>query len=245
MICTNQAYTTSESELKAVILAGGLGTRLRPLTEVIPKPLLPVGEYSVLEISISRLKKCGFDEIFIATNYKSEMFEEYFGDGSRFGIKITYSNEREPLGTAGPLRSIKSMLDESFLVIYGDILTSLDFKKLKEFHINNNADFTLVTKEMHLPVRYGLIESIGNRVRHIEEKPDIKSQINAGIYFLNPSVIEYIPKGFYHMTDLAKKLIQRGKKVLRFQLNDYWLDIGQMQDYEQAQKDMEEGAFEL
>lgn len=231
--------------MKAVILAGGLGTRLRPLTHIIPKPLLPVGEHSVLEISINRIRESGFSEIILATNYKSHLFEEHFGDGSKFNIEITYSKEQEPLGTAGPLRLIKSRLSEPFMVVYGDILTSLDFKKLSEFHISNRADFTLVTKEMHLPVRYGLIESIGNRVRHIEEKPDVKSQINAGIYFLNPSVIDYIPEGFYHMTDLAKKLIREGKKVLRFQLNDYWLDMGQMQDYEQAQKDFEEGKFSV
>ena len=231
--------------MKAVILAGGLGVRLRPLTQVIPKPLLPVGEQSVLEISISKLKKCGFDEILIATNYKSYMFESYFGDGSKFNVNITYSKEKEPLGTAGPLKLLRDKLKEPFLVIYGDILTSLDFRKLRDFHINNKADFTLVTKETILPISYGVIKSENNVIKEIEEKPEVKTQINAGIYFINPEVIDNIPEGFFHITDLVKKLIRQGKRVMKFQLDDYWLDIGQMQDYEKAQKDVKEGTFEL
>lgn len=231
--------------MKVVILAGGLGTRLRPLTYVIPKPLLPVGERSVLEISINKLKEFDFDEIFIATNYKSHLFESYFGDGSNFGVKITYSKEKGSLGTAGPLRLLKDKLKEPFLVIYGDILTSLNFKKLMDFHIKNKADLTLVTKETYLPMRYGIVESEGNIVKDIEEKPDIKAQINAGIYFLNPNVVEEIPDSKFNMTDLAKKLIKHGKKVMKYQLDDYWLDIGQMQDYEKAQEDFENGTFEL
>ena len=229
--------------MKVVILAGGLGIRLRPLTYIIPKPLLPLGEKSLLEISIGKLRDCGFDDIIIATNYKSSMFGTYFGDGSKFKVKITYSEEKEPLGTAGPLKLSREHLQEPFLVIYGDILTSLDFQKLKEFHVKNKSDFTLVTKEAHLPVRYGIVESDGNMIKSIEEKPDIKNQINAGIYFLSPSVIDEIPDGFFHMTDLAKKLIKQGKRVMKYQLDDYWLDIGQMQDYEKAKKDVEEGTF--
>lgn len=231
--------------MKAVILAGGLGTRLRPLTEVIPKPLLPVGEHSVLEISINRLKKCGFDNIFIATNYKSEMFESYFGDGSKLGVSITYSKEDKPLGTAGPLKLLKDKLDGHFLVIYGDILTSLDFRKLRDFHLKNKADFTLVTKETIFPISYGVIKSEKNVIKSVEEKPEIKTQINTGIYFLNPEVISEIPEGFFHFTDLVRKLISQGKRVMKYQLDDYWLDIGQMQDYEKAQKDAEQGTFQL
>jgi len=227
--------------MKAVILAGGLGTRLRPFTNVIPKPLLPVGEQSVLEISINRLRDCGFDDLIFATNYKSHLFESYFGDGSRFNVKIKYSKEKTKLGTAGPLKLLKDELKEPFLVIYGDILTSLDFKKLQDFHIKNNSDFTLVTKETFLPVSYGVIESEGNLIKNIEEKPIMKSQINAGIYFLNPEVIDSIPEGFFHMTDLAKKLIKKGKKVMKYDLKDYWIDIGQKEDYEKAQEDFKEG----
>lgn len=231
--------------MKAVILAGGLGTRLRPLTYIIPKPLLPVGERSVLEIIINKLRECGFDELIIATNYKPDMFENYFGNGSKFDIKITYSIEKKALGTAGPLRLLKDKLKEPFLVIYGDILTSLDFRKLREFHVKNNADFTLVTKEKTFPISYGVIKSEGNLIKSIEEKPEMTTQINTGIYFINPGVIDYIPDSFFHMTDLTKKLINMKKRVMKYELEDYWLDIGQMQDYEKAQKDVKEGTFEL
>lgn len=231
--------------MKAVILAGGLGTRLRPLTYIIPKPLLPVGEQSVLEIIINKLRECGFDELIIATNYKPDMFKNYFGDGSKFNIKITYSIEKKPLGTAGPLRLLKDKLKEPFLVIYGDILTSLDFRKVREFHIKNNADFTLVTKEMTFPISYGVIKSEGNLIKSVEEKPEITTHINTGIFFIDPGVIDDIPNGFFHMTDLAKKLIEQKKRVMKYELEDYWLDIGQMHDYEKAQEDVEKGTFKL
>jgi len=232
-------------KVKAVILAGGLGTRLKPFTTVIPKPLLPVGEQSVLEIAINRLRDCGFDEIFIATSYKSHIFENYFGDGSEFNIKIEYSKEEVPLGTAGPLRLLKEKLKEPFLVVYGDILTSLDFRKLAEFHIKNKADFTLVTKETIFPISYGVIKSEGNMIKAVEEKPQMKTQINTGIYFLNPEVIDIIPEGFFHMTELIKMLISQGKGVMKYELEDYWLDIGQIHDYEKAQKDVEKGMFKV
>lgn len=219
--------------------------RLRPFTHVIPKPLLPVGEHSVLEINIKRLRECGFDDLIIATSYKSHLFESYFGNGSKFKVKIKYSKEKKPLGTAGPLKLLKDELKDPFLVIYGDILTSLDFRKLRDFHIQNNSDFTLVTKEIYLPVSYGIIESDGALIRNIEEKPVMKSQINTGIYFLNPEVIEYIPEGFFHMTNLAKELIKKRKKVMKYELKDYWIDIGEKESYEKAQKDFENGNFNL
>lgn len=132
--------------MKAVIMAGGLGTRLRPFTQIIPKPLLPVGEKSVLEITISKLKSQGFDEIILAVSYKSDLFESYFGNGAKFGVKTFYSKEKKKLSTAGPLLLIKKKLSEPFLVINGDILTNMDFGKLLKFHTKNKADLTLVTK---------------------------------------------------------------------------------------------------
>lgn len=229
--------------MKAVILAGGLGSRLKQFTGVIPKPLLPLGESSILEIIIKKLKEGGFNEIFIATNYKSYMFESCFGDGSKFGVKITYSKEKEFLGTAGPLKLLKDKLSEPFLVIYGDILASIDLRKLVEFHRKNKSDFTLVTKENYLPISYGIIESDGDIIKNIEEKPKVKTQINAGIYFLNPEAIDYIPEGFFHMTQLAKELIRQGKKVMKYEFNGYWMDIGEKENYEKAQKDVENGNF--
>lgn len=231
--------------MDAVILAGGLGVRLRPFTHIIPKPLLPVGEHSVLEITINKLRECGFDNLIITINYKSHLFETYFGDGSRFNVKISYSKEKEDLGTAGPLKLVGEKLKEPFLVIYGDILTSLDFRKLKDFHMKNGSDFTLVTKEIYLPISYGTIVSDGDLIKSIEEKPVMKSEINTGIYFLSPEVIKFIPEGFFHMTDLIKLLIQKGKKVMKYELKDYWIDIGEKDSYEKAQKDFENGNLHL
>jgi len=225
--------------MKTVILAGGLGTRLKPLTQVIPKPLLPVGERSILEITVERLKSCTCRDIIMATNYKSHLFESYFGDGSRWGIKISYSKETMPLGTAGPLKLLKNEFKEPFLVINGDILTNLDFRKLKEYHMDNSADLTLVAKELKTPLHYGVVKSRGKSVLGLEEKPVIESEINAGIYFLSPSVIKFIPENkLYNMTDLIRRLIKERRKVVKYVLKDYWLDIGQIEDYRKAQTDI-------
>ena len=227
--------------MKAVILAGGLGTRLRPLTDILPKPLLPVGKRSVLEIMITKLKDFGFDELYIATGYKSHLLENYFGDGSRLKVKIKFSKERTPLGTAGPLKLLQKELKEPFPVMYGDIITSLNFKNLRKFHLNNKSDFTLVTKKIFLPISYGLIKSKGNLIKKIEEKPLMKSEINTGIYYVNPEIVNHIPSGFFHMTDLAKLLIRKNKKVMRYRLREYWIDIGEKENYEKVQKKYEGG----
>ncbi len=228
--------------MKAVIMAGGLGSRLKPFTHIIPKPLLPVGEKSVLELTIHKLQSQGFTEIILAVNYKSNLFESYFGDGSKFGVKIRYSKEEKRLGTAGPMLLSSQYLQEPFLVLNGDILTNMDFNKLRKFHIGNSADFTLVTKVLQLPLHYGVVEKQADRILHIKEKPLIESEISAGIYYINPEVLDFIsPDKRYDMTDLMKKLISSGKNVLAYVLEDYWLDIGQMSDYEKAQEDFKDG----
>ena len=223
-------------------MAGGLGTRLRPFTQIIPKPLLPVGEKSVLEITISKLKFQGFDEIILAVSYKSDLFESYFGNGSKYGVKISYSKERKKLGTAGPLLLLKKKLTEPFLVINGDILTNMDFGKLTIFHTENKADLTLVTKIVQLPLHYGVVEKSGKVVKDVKEKHVVESEINAGIYYLSPSTLEFIPwNREFTMTELMKELIKNKKNVLAYPLKEYWLDIGQLKDYDQAQKDIKEG----
>ncbi len=228
--------------MKAVIMAGGLGTRLKPITHIIPKPLLPLGEKSVLEVTIQKLKDQGFDEIFMAVYYKSDLFESYFGDGSKFGLKISFSMEKQRLGTAGPMLLLKDRLEEPFLVLNGDILTNLDFNNLKKYHQEHRADMTLVTKMIQLPLHYGVVEKEADRVLEIKEKPVIESEINAGIYFVNPEVLDFIPPNqTFDMTELMRTLIDSGKKVSAFLLEDYWLDIGQMQDYQKAQEDFESG----
>ena len=223
--------------MKAVIMAGGLGTRLKPFTKVIPKSLLPVGEQSVLEIAIQGLKNSGFLDIYLAVNYKSRLFEAYFGDGSEWGVRIHYSTEAESLGTAGPLKLLRSELGEPFLVMNGDILTNLDFRRLRDAHFENGAILTLVTKVVNLPLHYGVVESDNEVVTRIEEKPVIQAEVNAGIYFVNPEVIELIPEGRkYDMTMLLQDLLSRKARICRFELKDYWLDIGQLEDYDRAQE---------
>lgn len=231
--------------MKAVIMAGGLGMRLRPLTQVIPKPLLPLGGNSILEITVQRLKSCGFDDLIFTTYYKPEVFKSYFGDGSSFGVRITYSKENERLGTAGPLRLLENELKEPFLVMNGDVLTNMDFAKLGKFHMKNNADITLCTKIMEIPLQYGVVKSReGSIVTSITEKPSVEYEINAGIYFLNPSVLDHIPKDkSYNMPTLLHRLLDDGKMVLKYPIEEYWLDVGHIDDYKKAQSDIELGVL--
>lgn len=224
--------------MKAVILAGGLGSRLKPFTEVIPKPLLPVGEKSILEIQISRLKKYGFDQIFLATNYKSEYIGNYFGDGSRYGVRLVVSKEDKPLGTAGPLLLLKKELTEPFIVMNGDILSLIDFGELFEFARSQPSMLTISIKKEITPFAFGNIFFNGDVVTDIEEKPDIIMYILAGIYVMKPEILELFPKDTYFgMDQLIKKMLNEKRVVTKYDLKDYWLDIGRLNDYEKAQED--------
>jgi len=222
--------------MKAVILAGGLGSRLKPFTEIIPKPLLPIGEKSILEIQIERLRTFGFDEIIIATNYKSDYIEKYLGNGNRYGVKITISKESEPLGTAGPLTLLKDKLDKPFIVINGDILTAIDFSKFYNYAIGKEVLLTLAIKKEILPFAFGNISFKGDYVTNVEEKPDIVTFILAGIYVMHPDIIKLIPENTYYGIDtLIKDMIAQKMKIVKYEMKEYWLDIGRLDDYEQAQ----------
>lgn len=223
--------------MKAVILAGGLGTRLRPFSEVIPKPLLPVGESSALEIQILALKKSGFNEIYIATNYKADYVQAFLGDGQKYGVQITFSKEDIPLGTCGPVLLLKDQLTEPFLLINGDILTTLNFARALEFALSVDANLTVLTKEIVTPFNFGRVASDGNYILDIEEKPDFRLEVLAGIYVLKPPVFELVPPATYYGIDsLIKDMLARKMKVARFPIKDYWLDIGQINDYQIAQE---------
>jgi NDP-sugar pyrophosphorylase family protein len=223
--------------VKAVILAGGLGTRLKPFTEVIPKPLLPIGEKSILEIQIERLKGYGFDEIFLATNYKSEYIENYFGDGSRYGVKITVSKEKKRLGTAGPLLLLKDKLCEPFLVMNGDILTLVDFSKLYKFAIEQISLLTVAVKSEITPFAFGNIEFNGDIVTGIQEKPDIEMFILAGIYIMKPDVFKHFPENeYFGMDQLIVNMLNEGGVITKYLISEYWIDIGRVETYEEAQK---------
>jgi len=224
--------------MKAVILAGGLGTRLKPFTEVIPKPLLPVGEKSVLEIQIERLKNHGFNEIYLATNYKSQYIENYFGDGFRYAVKLNISKEDKPLGTAGPLLLLKDKLVDPFIVMNGDILSLVDFGKLYSFACHQESLLTISIKKEITPFAFGNIFFEGDRVTGIQEKPDIVMYILAGIYVMKPEIFSLFPKDeYFGMDKLITKMIDGNMPVTKYELKEYWLDIGRLSDYEQAQKD--------
>ncbi|HTB05408.1 MAG TPA: sugar phosphate nucleotidyltransferase [Bacteroidia bacterium] len=223
--------------MKAVILAGGLGSRLKPFTEIIPKPLLPIGEKAVLEIQIERFKKHGFDEIYLATNYKSEYVENFIGDGSRYGIKLMLSREEKPLGTAGPLTLLKDKLTEPFVVMNGDILSLIDFTKLYDFALQQKNALTITIKKIVTPYAFGNIFFKGDLVTNIEEKPDIITYALAGIYVMTPEIFNYIPEDtFYGMDLLIRGMLAKNKPISKYEIEEYWLDIGRIEDYTKAQE---------
>jgi len=223
--------------VQAIILSGGLGTRLRPFTEVIPKPLLPIGEKAVLEIQIEHLKANGFDHIFLATNYKSEYIENFFGNGNKYGVKLTISKEDKPLGTAGPVKLLQNQLNnEPFLVMNGDILTLLPYRKLYDFACTKETLLTIGTKDIFTPFQFGNIHTEGDFVTGIEEKPNIKTTILAGIYIFKPEILDLIPDNtMYNMDKLIMDMLTKDLPISHYPIKEYWLDIGQVDDYEKAQ----------
>jgi NDP-sugar pyrophosphorylase family protein len=232
--------------MKAVILAGGLGTRLKPFTEVIPKPLLPIGEKAVLEIQIEHLRKHGVTEIYLATNYKSDYIENFFGDGSRYGVKLVISREEIPLGTAGPLKLLESRLDAPFIVMNGDILSNIDLSEMGRFAAAQNSLITISIKKMIMPYAFGNIFFEGDYVSGIEEKPNIVTHALAGIYYMKPGILEHIPAGkYFGMDQLILQQLADNKPVTKYELKSYWLDIGRVDDYELAQKDFNESFYAL
>jgi len=224
--------------MKAVILAGGLGTRLKPFTEVIPKPLLPIGEKAVMEVQIEMLAKYGFDEIYIATNYMSDYVRAFLGDGSKYGVELIFSKEEKALGTAGPLSLLKEELDEPFIVMNGDILTKLDFSALYEFALVQESDLTLATKIITTPFRFGnVIVDENNYVIDMEEKPEFHLEILAGIYCMKPGVFRFIPDNeMFGMDSLIMKMLEAEQKISRYLVQEYWIDIGQVEDYSKARE---------
>jgi len=227
--------------MKAVILAGGLGTRLRPFTEVIPKPLLPIGngEKAIIEVQIEHLKKNGFDTIYIATNYKSKYIESYLGDGSAYGVKIKFSIEDKPLGTVGPLTLLQQELTEPFLLMNGDILTQANFNEIYAYAMRfPDSKLTVVTKLITTPFRFGNVETDGSYITHVEEKPDLKMEILSGIYIIKPAIFSYLkPETKFDMNELIMAMLKRNDKITRFLLDAYWIDIGKYDDYNQAKED--------
>lgn len=230
--------------MKAVILAGGLGTRLKPFTEVIPKPLLPIGEKAVLEIQIEHLKKHGVNEIYLATNYKSNYIENFFGDGSRYGVELIISREETPLGTVGPLTLLKNKLKEPFIVMNGDVLSNINFTNFYKFTNEKDTLLSISVKKIIMPYDFGNIFFKDDFVTGIEEKPDIITYALAGIYIMKPEIFSLIPDNTYFgMDTLIKNMLSSQLPIAKYELSEYWLDIGRIDDYETAQEDFNKNFF--
>jgi len=240
LVLLSDLVRTYELPLTAVVMAGGFGARLQPLTDDLPKPMLPLGGRPLMQLIIEQLRQSGIRRVNVTTHYKPEKITKYFGDGHDFGVELNYVTEDHPLGTAGALRLIGAS-DEPLLVINGDILARVDFRAMLEHHREHQADMTVAVRDHEVPVPYGVIESEGTYVRCVREKPVLKFQVNAGIYMLEPSVVQHIPNGQSDMTHLIQRLLEDGRPVVTFPMAGYWLDIGKMGDYAQAQEDVKSG----
>lgn len=220
-----------------VLMAGGRGQRLRPLTDLCPKPLLRIGDKPILEIILENFVSQGFRSFYISINYLAEKVVEHFGDGSRFGVSITYLREDQPLGTAGALTLLPE-LAEPFLVMNGDLLTKVNFAHLLDFHSSQQGVATMCVRPYTSQIPYGVVHVDGNDLVRIEEKPTQTVFVNAGIYALSPQALARIPKGqAYDMPALFEALMAEKARTLAFPVREYWMDIGRVGDYEQAQTD--------
>ncbi len=224
--------------MKAVILAGGKGTRLAPYTKILPKPLMPVGEMPILEVIVRQLRRAGVDEIVLTVGHLAELLRAFFGDGSHFGLKIRYSFEEQPLGTAGPLALVDG-LDETFLVMNGDVLTDLNIRDLVQYHKGMGASATIAMHQRKVKIDLGVILCDGGeRVVGYIEKPTYDYQVSMGVYVFEPRVLNFIPRGKYlDFPNLVHKLLGEGEKVVGYLFNGYWQDLGRPDDYEQATVD--------
>lgn len=221
--------------MRVVILAGGKAVRLQPYTSVLPKPLMPIDNYPILEIVLKQLKKSGFDEITISVGHLASLIRAYFGIGEKFGLQIKYSEEEIPLGTAGPLSLIKD-LDENFLLMNGDLLTNLDYKDMFENHIKNKSIATIAICKRKVPISLGIIELDKNKtVIDYIEKPNLTHYVSMGIYVFKRDILKYINKNKYlNLPDLIKILIEKNEKINSYIFKGKWLDVGRPEDYEEA-----------
>lgn len=221
-----------------VLMAGGLGTRLRPLTEDTPKPMLKVGSKPLLEIILDNLIKQGFHRFYVSVNYRGEMIKEHLGDGARLGIEVRYLDETKRLGTAGPLSLIPEIPAEALVVMNADLLTKVDLRQMLTFHREQQARATLAVRDYEFQVPYGVVTVEGNAVVSLDEKPIHHFFVNAGIYVLEPEVMAAIPADTFHdMPDVFKALMAQGRRTAAFPVREYWLDIGRMDDFTQANRE--------
>lgn len=221
--------------MKAVVLAGGKGTRLAPYTKILPKPLMPIGDMPILEILLRQMKRAGIDEVVLTVGHLAELLRAFFQDGERLGLKIRYSYEESPLGTAGPLSLIEG-LDDTFLVTNGDVLTNLNLKTLIDYHRDSHALATIAMHKRQVRVDLGVIERNGsNVITGYIEKPTFDFHVSMGIYVFDPQVLAYIaPNEYMDFPDLVLRLIRQKQRVVGYPFDGYWQDLGRPDDYEQA-----------
>jgi len=222
-------------DVKAVVLAGGRGTRLAPYTSVLPKPLMPIGDRSILEVVVGQLEDAGIVDVHFCVGYLAHLIEAVFESRENGHVNITYVREQEALGTAGPLRLVDG-LDNTFIVMNGDVLTTIDYEELIRFHRTQGNALTIATRERSIKIDYGLLHLDGDsRVREYEEKPTISSRVSMGIYVMEPEVIELVPEGeYFDFPDLVRVLLEEGRPVGAYDHTGLWFDIGRQEDYERA-----------
>ena len=221
--------------MKAIVLCGGKGTRLRPYTYSIPKPMLPLGKKPILEFVINNLSKHDFKDIYLTVGYLKNQIMQYFGDGSKFGVNIKYFIEGDKeRNTAGSILPCKDCLDSAFLVVMGDHLTSIDPTKLANFHSKKGSMATIALKKTGIPLEYGIAHiNEDQRIEKFEEKPIVQNLINAGLYCFEPEIFKYIKDGYDFAQDVFPRLLKDKKKVYGYIFDEYWVDIGRVPDYEQ------------
>lgn len=236
----NFRYRTTLLPVDAVLMAGGEGKRLRPLTEKTPKPLLLVGDKPIIEHNVDRLSNVGIENVYLSVNYLGEQLEAYFGDGSSKGINISYVRENKPLGTIGSVLLVEKFQHEDILVMNSDLLTNIDFADFYKFFKDSDADMAVAATTYQVDVPYAVLEvDEHQRVKSLKEKPKYTYFSNAGIYLLKKDVLDMIPKGsFFDITDLMERILEMNLKLVTYRINGYWLDIGKHEDFKKAQEDI-------
>ena len=232
--------------MQVVILAGGKGTRLKPYTIAFPKPLMPIGDYPILEVVVKQLKYYGFDDIVIAVGHLKELIQAFLNNGEKWGVSISYSAEDKPLGTVAPLKLIKD-LQNDFLVMNGDVLTNLEFNKFYQYHKDNAAICTIAMYRKPVKIDLGVLKiNEDNSLYDYIEKPILNYNVSMGVYAFKKEVLEYIPENEYlDFPNLIKELLRNNKEVLVYPFNGYWLDIGRPEDYELATEEFEKNKSEF
>jgi NDP-sugar pyrophosphorylase family protein len=235
--------------LKVVIQAGGKGTRLKPYTMILPKPLMPVGSRPVLELLLKWLRRSGMREIYITVGYLGHLIRTVCADGRQWDMRINYTEEKEPLGTIGPLSLLRDELDSTFLVINGDVLTDLSLSGMLNAHRQLDGLVTVATTTRTIKTDFGIIEDTAGRITRFKEKPMLSHLVSMGVYYMEPDVLEYIPSGVpFGFDDLIWCMLEKGKRVCAFKHSGMWLDVGRVEDFQRAQDldwDEQPPAFEI